>query len=219
MMILLRLKAPTACAVLAAAIMLLAGCSGGTKHPAAQAPGTPGLAAVAETGTPRATTPTTPPATPTETPHDSPLARLIIPKIKVDAKIITLGIIASTNTMDSPKNKDDVGYYDFSPRPTYGGNTVLSAHVDWFTGQTGTFWDLKKLEKGDEVDLALQDGKVYKYKVTEAQLYDDASAPVEDIIGDTPAESVTMITCEGVFSPSAAEYDKRRVVRAERVYE
>jgi len=31
-------------------------------------------------------------------------------------------------------------------------------------------------------------------------------------------ESVTLITCEGTFSKAAEEYNKRRVVRAERVY-
>ena len=36
-------------------------------------------------------------------------------------------------------------------------------------------------------------------------------------LGDTPQESVTLITCEGVFDRTAAEYDKRRVVRAVRV--
>ena len=156
-------------------------------------------------------------ATPTETPDDSPMARLEVPKINVNAKFVTLGIVASNNTMDSPKNKDDVAYYDFTPRPGYGGNTVLSGHVDWFTGQTGVFWDLKKLEKGDELDIVLEDSKKYRYKITETQLYNSDDAPIDQILGDTPVESVTMITCEGSFNPSSAEYNKRRVVRAERI--
>src|SRR5207248_11800801 len=119
----------------------------------------------------RAASPTAAPGTPTETPDDSPMARLVIPKLKVSAPFVTLGIIASTNTMDSPKNKDDVGYYDFTPRPSFGGNTVLSGHVDWFTGQTGVFWDLKQMEPGDSIQLVLQDGKTYTYKVTEMHLY------------------------------------------------
>ncbi|MHB8573861.1 MAG: class F sortase [Dehalococcoidia bacterium] len=213
-------------------LLLLSACGSSNKPKAAATPltprtGTPSTAGVLATGTPVAAqaspsaTPTsvsTPSATPTETPDDSPMARLLIPKIKVDAKFVTLGIIASTNTMDSPKNKDDIGYYDFTPRPGYGGNTVVSGHVDWYTGQTGVFWDLKKIVNGDQIQIALEDGKTYNYKVTDTHLYDAASAPVDDIIGDTPVESVTIITCEGVFDKSAAEYDKRRVIRAERVY-
>lgn len=215
--------------LLLALAALLAACGGNSaKKPASSAAtGTP-VAQLVQSTTANPTsaaasptpspTPSTPAATPTETPDDSPMARLVVPKINVNAKFVTLGIIAATNTMDSPKNKDDVAYYDFSPRPSYGGNTVLSGHVDWFTGQTGVFWDLKKLELGDDIQIVLDDGKVFRYKVTETNLYDAADAPVDDIIGDTPVESVTLVTCEGVFNQAAAEYNKRRVVRAERVY-
>jgi LPXTG-site transpeptidase (sortase) family protein len=194
---------------------------GTTGTPAAQVAQSSPTAAESPTATTSPTpspTPSTPSPTPTETPDDSPMARLVIPNAKVDAKFVTLGIIAATNTMDSPKNKDDVGYYDFTPRPTYGGNTVLSGHVDWYTGQTGVFWYLKDLKNGDDIQIALQDGKTLHYTVTDTQLYDDADAPVDDILGDTPVESVTLITCEGVFNQAAAEYNKRRVIRAERVY-
>lgn len=64
----------------------------------------------------------------------------------------------------------------------------------------------------------LADGKTYSYRVSETHLYDSDTAPVDEIIGDTPVESVTLITCEGVFEKGSAEYNKRRVVRAERVY-
>jgi len=207
-----------------AAAALLAACGGsgnkGQKNnattaalsPATPAPATPPL-------TPQVTAaPLTPSATPTETPDDSPMKRLIIPKAGIDAPFVTLGVIAATNTMDSPKDKDHVGYYDFSPTPTHGGNTVLSGHVDWYTGETGVFWNLKKLQPGDDVEIELEDGRIIHYRVTDTELYDADSAPVEQIIGPTPVESVTLITCEGVFNRAAAEYNKRRVVRAERVY-
>ncbi len=213
-------------------LLLVAACGGKSKNNATEPPKSSAVSGaatpIAVTNTPRAALSTpavtpsiarsTPTATPTETPDDSPMARLVVPKASINAKFVTLGIIASTNTMDSPKTKDDVGYYDFTPRPTFGGNTVLSAHVDWFTGETGIFWDLKKLSKGDDIQIVLQDGKTFHYKVTETELYDADSAPVDDIIGDTPVESVTLITCEGTFSRAAAEYNKRRVIRGERVY-
>ena len=47
--------------------------------------------------------------------------------------------------------------------------------------------------------------------------YDAATAPVNDIVGATPQESVTLITCGGVFNPVTHQYDKRLVVRAERI--
>ncbi|HZU77012.1 MAG TPA: class F sortase [Dehalococcoidia bacterium] len=220
----LRRTLTGACALFV--VLLLAACGGKSNPTPAktvtgalqQTPGAPTpFSASLSTPAVAAASPT-PAATPTETPDDSPMARLVIPKIKVDAPFVTLGIIASTNTMDSPKTKDDVGYYDFTPRPGYGGNTVLSGHVDWFTGDIGVFYYLKNLDKGDEIDIVLQDGKKYRYSVTSNDLYDADSAPVDQIIGDTPVESVTLITCEGVFNRASAEYNKRRVVRAERIY-
>jgi LPXTG-site transpeptidase (sortase) family protein len=169
--------------------------------------------------TPRATVAlATPQATPTETPDDSGMLRLVIDKAGIDAPFVTLGVIAATNTMDSPKDKDHVGYYDFTPPATYGGNTVLSGHVDWYTGETGVFWNLKNLTKGDSLNIVMADNKTVRYRIADTQLYDDSDAPVDQIIGQTPVESVTMITCEGVFDRNAAEYNKRRVVRAERIY-
>ncbi len=215
-----------------AGAMLLAACSGGSKSktptatqtsspPPASGIGLPGTTPGAAVSTPQLTPETAlrpPSATPTETPDDAPLAKLVIPKIGISAPFVTLGLIAGTNEMDSPKTKDDAGYYNFSPLPTHGGNTLISGHVDWYTGQTGVFWDLKKLEKGDDVQLVLKDGRTLHYTVTDTELYDADKAPVDEIVGDTPVESLTMITCEGTFDHASAEYNKRRVVRAERVY-
>jgi hypothetical protein len=144
-------------------LLLLAACGGKSKNNAIETPGSSAVSgaatSIAVPNTPVAVTSTpavarsTPTATPTETPDDSPMARLVVPKANINARFVTLGIIASTNTMDSPKTKDDVAYYDFTPRPTYGGNTVLSGHVDWYTGETGVFWDLKKVTDGDDIQI------------------------------------------------------------------
>ena len=50
--------------------------------------------------------------------------------------------------------------------------------------------------------------------VTQAMVYGASGAPLDAILGDTPDESVTLITCEGTFANGA--YNNRLVVRAER---
>ena len=75
------------------------------------------------------------------------------------------------------------------------------------------------LEQGDLIQVRLSDGMVYKYAVSSKLLYESDDAPVQEIVGPTPKESVTLITCGGTFSSATHQYDKRLVVRAERIEE
>lgn len=213
--------------LLALSLALVACSSGGKKTANTSTQGStgvavssvaPGSATVSASGATAATT-----ATATTSPDTSPLAEFMLPKFSVAAKVVVKGIDPATNTMESPDNKDDVAYYNFTSQPGYGcqstdkcANTVLAGHVDWYTGQTGVFWHLKDLKEGDQVQLKLGDGTVYKYKVVSNTVYSDADAPVQQIIGQTPQESVTLITCDGVFNKTLQEYNSRRVVRAVR---
>ena len=45
-------------------------------------------------------------------------------------------------------------------------------------------------------------------------MYGANNAPLDDILGNTANEAVTLITCEGTFA--SGEYNNRLVVRAER---
>lgn len=209
-----RTGALTTLAILALA--LLAACTSGPKS-SGQTFGS--LTSTA----PAAATTTTAAATPAAAPDDSPVAEFMLPKFNISGSIVVMGVDPATNVMQSPANKDDVAYYDFSGRPGFGCpsvgkcvNTVLSGHVDWYTGQVGVFWHLKDLGEGDQVDLKLKDGTLYKYKVVANTIYKSEDAPVQDIIGDTPQESLTLITCDGVFNKTLQEYNSRRIVRAVR---
>ena len=42
---------------------------------------------------------------------------------------------------------------------------------------------------------------------------------MDRIIGQTSTDAVTLITCTGTFDVASRQYDKRLVVRAERVHE
>ncbi|HXF51250.1 MAG TPA: class F sortase [Dehalococcoidia bacterium] len=163
----------------------------------------------------------TPPpvATPTGTPPSSaPIARIVIPKIGVDAKIVVKGI-GPDGVMEVPDNAYDVAWYDFTARPGWGGNAVFSGHVDFRGVGPAVFWNLGKLEPEDIVEVRLEDGTTYRYRVTGKGAFDAEEAPVDRIIGQTPVESVTLITCTGTFNVATRQYDKRLVVRAERIYE
>lgn len=160
-------------------------------------------------------------AEPTPTPLPKPaegaqLARLIIPKAKVDNRLVTKGLTQRLE-MEDPGGKDDVAWYNFSTMPGFGSNAVLSGHVDWYTGERGVFWYLRNLQEGDEARIVYSDGMVITYRVMRVEVYGANSAPVAEITGPTELDRLTMITCDGVFQRSSHDYTDRRVVYAERV--
>jgi LPXTG-site transpeptidase (sortase) family protein len=147
--------------------------------------------------------------------------RLIIPAIDVDAPL-TLRVVTD-GVMQNPDGPEDVAWYDFSAlpglggRPGIGGNTVLSGHVDYHDYGTAVFWDLRKLEPGAEIIIHLSDGSEYSYSVEWNRVVDPASAAWNEIVAETPQESLTIITCAGTFDSATRSYDQRRVVWAVRV--
>jgi LPXTG-site transpeptidase (sortase) family protein len=156
------------------------------------------------------------PAGAVATPSDSPPLRIVIPHIGVDAPITTKDMDAD-GMMEPPDGPEDVAWYGFTARPGSGSNAVFSAHVDYRGYGPAVFADLKKLEKGDLVEVHTADGAVHRYEVTLNLSYPAETAPFEDIVGPTSREVVTLITCAGTFDQAARRYSHRLVVRAERV--
>lgn len=144
------------------------------------------------------------------------LVRMLIPKAKVDAPMQVKGV-DSRGEMENPDGRDVVAWYDFSAFPGFGGNAVFSGHVDWYTGERGVFWYLKNLKEGDDIALRLSDGMEPQYQVTTSIVYNAETAPVAEIVGPLSTDTLTLITCEGVFYKKSQNYSERRVVRAERV--
>jgi LPXTG-site transpeptidase (sortase) family protein len=167
--------------------------------------------------------PPTPVPTPQVTPapeqpqvSDAPVTRLRIAKIGVDANIVQLGVDAQ-GYMEVPAEPLDVGWYTFTSHPSFGGNAVFAGHVDSAKIGPAIFWRLRQVAQGDEIEVALSDGTTYGYKVISTNSFSSADAPVQDIIGPTENPSITIITCDGVFNTRTHEYDKRLIVRAERI--
>ena len=165
----------------------------------------------------------TPTAGPSPTPSgqfppgsEAPIARLVVDRVGIDAPVVVKGVDGA-GVMQSPDNAYDTAWYDFSARPGFGGNAVFSGHVDYIRVGKAVFWPLKDLVEDDVIEVRLEDGTVYRYAVKSKIQYDAATAPVDQIVGPTPNETITLITCSGTFNSGTRQYDKRLVVRAERV--
>jgi LPXTG-site transpeptidase (sortase) family protein len=146
----------------------------------------------------------------------APVARLRIPRVEIDAPVVVRGLDAD-GKMLTPDNAYDTAWYDFTAKPGSDGNAVFSGHVDWHTVGPAVFWDLKELVEGDVIEVQMEDGALYTYRVNSKISYDAATAPVDAIVGPTPDQQVTLITCTGTFSSASHQYDKRLVVTAIRV--
>ena len=147
---------------------------------------------------------------------DAEIARLKIPSVEIDAPVVIRGL-DSQRVMQTPNNAVDTAWYDFTARPGFDGNAVFSGHVDYVNVGKAVFWNLKDLKANDEIEIEMADGTVYTYAVKSLNQYDALAAPIEEIVGDTPEQAVTLITCSGTFNNVTRQYDKRLVVRAERV--
>lgn len=164
----------------------------------------------------------TPTASP-RPPSAAPIELLAIPRFGVEGPIVVRGV-DSNGVMETPDGPTSIAWYDFSARPGFpvevdGGNAVFSAHVDYYNYGPAVFWNLKDLERNDVIEVRLTDGTVYQYGVISREQVYAATARLEEIVGETPEQSITLITCGGTFDSSVREYDQRVIVRAARIYE
>jgi LPXTG-site transpeptidase (sortase) family protein len=145
-----------------------------------------------------------------------PIARLVIPSIGVDAEVVTKGV-TSDGAMEDPRGPWEVAWYNFSALPNRVGNIVMAGHLDYVNVGAAVFYKLGSLKEGDQVVINLTNGESATYRVTTVSSYNASTAPVQEIVGPTPEETVTLITCGGSFNRSTREYDSRVIVRAVRV--
>ena len=115
---------------------------------------------------------------------------------------------------------DVVLWYRESGRLGARGNVVLVGAYDWFGLGPAVFVNLHTLESGDPIEVLGEDGKAYRFLVESVQTYDRASAPVAEIMGETPDEKrLTLLTSAGAFDYNNGTYTQVLVVIAQRTKE
>lgn len=142
--------------------------------------------------------------------------RLIIPKIKVDAVIESLGLTAE-GAVDSPKDPAKTAWYNLGPRPGDNGNAIISGHYGpWKDGRKSVFDNLSKLKKGDKILVKDDNGISISFVVREIKRY-DKNAQATEVFNSTDGKShLNIITCGGVWSKVTRSYSQRLVVFTDR---
>lgn len=158
-------------------------------------------------------TPTTMPATPV--PGVGIPTRLRIPAIKVDSGVEQVGKTPE-GAMALPQAPMDTGWYNLGPRPGEPGNAVIAGHVDWISS-LAVFWNLRKLNPGDEIFVTGDDGVERRFVVAGLESYRYEDAPLARIFGPASGVHLNLITCDNQshFDRTSAEYAGAVVVYAD----
>lgn len=171
------------------------------------------------TATPVPVVPTAMPVRIALAPASDRVARIQIPAIDVDSRIIEVGWDEVLNDAGTPElvwqvAKYAVGHHATSAAPGEHDNIVLSAHVG---GYGRIFYRLNELQPNDDIRL-FRDGLIYVYRVSESIYVNEASATESEQIANvsyinpTGSEMVTLITCWPPSGPD--QFSQRLIVRA-----
>jgi hypothetical protein len=164
-----------------------------------------------------------PPPPPAVRVSSGAIRRFSIPRLELDNAIEILSL-SPTGEMPTPVDANyRVGWYTDFGLPGSGGNVVFTAHETWNHLQA-PFFNLHRVEKGDEVVVDMSDGRRFVYAVLSNVRYDVRTIPMNEIIWPSArgsAEWITLITCGGriVYDEVTGfgEYLDRDVVVARRV--
>ncbi len=119
-------------------------------------------------------------------------SRIVIPSIKLDSKVVEVGIV-----MDKGKPAWDtaafaVGFHRGSALPGTLGNTVMNGHISSPVSHKGdVFRHLPEVRIGDEIDVYVGDRKI-AYDVTELRVVPPTAI---EVLKPTPDATLTLITC------------------------
>lgn len=142
-------------------------------------------------------------------------ARLVIPALDVDARVVPVGIDPSSGEMQVPKAVDVVGWYRYGPALAEpAGSTVLAGHVDAADQGAGAFFRLRELRPGQRFTVTGGDGRVRTYRIVAREVYAKKSAPLDRVFARDGAPRLTLVTCGGSFDSSTRSYRDNIVVTA-----
>lgn len=155
-------------------------------------------------------TPVVPKPTPTPTPTPvpashpplppSPVVRVAVPTLTIEAPVIGLGLDPegrlATPQVDNPRL---VGWYKDGPTPGEAGTSLLVGHRDTRTGPA-IFLNLNALDPGDVINVAREDRRTAVFTVDAVRTYKKDAFPDTEVYGNkTGRPELRVLTCGGSF--------------------
>ena len=129
--------------------------------------------------------------------------QLSIPSIGVSQRLLRLGLQKDrTVEVPAPSDAEYPGWYELGTAPGELGSAVILGHVDSPSGPA-VFYELRSLERGDRVDVRLEDGRVARFAVEDVATYPNEEFPARKVYTSQGYRGLNLVTCGG-------EYDKAR---------
>ncbi|WP_329103805.1 class F sortase [Micromonospora sp. NBC_01699] len=138
-----------------------------------------------------------------------------IPKIGVDAKLMSLGVDKVGMIEVPPLTQAELaGWYRLGPTPGEIGNAVIVGHVDSQETGPAVFFKLGALKTGDRIKVARRDGSVAEFTVDGVKSYPKAAFPTDLVYGPSDRASLRLVTCGGKFDRKKHSYPDNIIVFA-----
>jgi LPXTG-site transpeptidase (sortase) family protein len=148
----------------------------------------------------------------TETLDTSPIVRLVIPTLEVDAEVKYVPWDTTLETWLITGLRQEIAWLGGSSWPGLGSNTVLAGHVTIRDYGNGPFRFLDELKAGDEITVYTY-ARAYTYRVREATIVAESDLWVTE---PTENPQLTLITCTD-WNRDFQLYLKRLIIFADLV--
>lgn len=138
-----------------------------------------------------------------------------LPSINARARVISVGI-NSKGKIDSPKNVNDVAWYDGSAKPGQEGQVFITGHSSFAPTYKAAFDRLAEVKIGDRITIERGDGKKIIYRVVNTETVKTDKVDMRKVLNvpDQAARGLTLMSCTGEFNYRTQSSDTRVIVYA-----
>jgi hypothetical protein len=135
---------------------------------------------------------------------------IALPALGVRAPVVPVAL-EDDGSMEIPEDVSTVGWFAPGVRPGQDGSAVISGHVDSRVQGRGAFFELGRLDVGDEVVIGAGSSE-RRFEVVARQRYGKAELPIAELFTREGPPRLVLITCGGAFDPATRSYAENIVV-------
>ncbi|WP_165956404.1 class F sortase [Kribbella antibiotica] len=142
-------------------------------------------------------------------------ARLVVPAVGLDLPIAATGV-AEDGQMALPPDPRTIGWYRYGSGPgDRVGSVVLGGHVDSREFGAGPLVRLRKVRRGDVVEVRSTAGPVVRYRVVEVRDIPKKKLAVGYLFDRAGPRRLQVVTCGGPYDAGNGGYRDNLVVTAD----